>query len=104
MLKAKLLTLPESNLIVFCSITEDVNHPGIFCVHLSQHFIKKLPKVCPLIMLNHPAEFKHPSQLPMSNNGTLLSHHSQTRVMHLCIKSKAIPLIIIPLINPGKFL
>lgn len=30
MLKEKVLTLPESNLIVFCNITEDVNHPGIF--------------------------------------------------------------------------
>lgn len=49
MLKAEFLGLPESNLIVFCNITEDVNHPGIFCVHLSQHFIKKLPKVCPHI-------------------------------------------------------
>lgn len=59
-LKAKLLTLTARNLIVFCSIIENVNHPGIFCVHLSQHCMNELVNICPLIMMNHPAEFNQP--------------------------------------------
>jgi len=59
-LKIELLTPTASNLIVFCCIIEDVNQPGIFCVHLSWHCIKKLPSVCPPIMLNHPAQFQQP--------------------------------------------